>query len=1466
MANGDTLELDVPELESTNQAVRRPVFLPDVEPQAEGRAVTQRPVFLPDVEPQASVSVPKRPIFLPDSQGTEYKPQPTPAAADIPLTTPARELSAEIANRFAEQTPAVPASQMGVAPRAYPRDILAARQQAEEFGADFARRAQRAGAVGAAQQRAAQYAETQPMPEPPHPDTVADIFTKSWQTLLASARESAAAQEKSAHELAAKAGPPPVTTESLAVQAERRARLLNPNFDRMSDIEQDAAVRAARATLEAEQARDVQEFKDYETKEAQKSAVQEEAHRKSIPTGFEETLPGKIARTVGGLWPYAPASVLGAAGVGTAAVQMGTSSWGQAKEEALAQLNQLHPEMDQKAKDAAADKVADIAFGTGLVSGLTLGVAGTRLPISNIVARTIAGIGLGGVVQGGVAGAQQLTTNLAIKEQINPDYNLLTGVPEAATGGAALGGVFGGLHALPPVPKTEYGPTGARIRGPQERTLEEGQRRIEEGPPPRVPVAEVPVAETPVTEQAVVEKPPVTEEKPLPLTVPEAEEVRPVADEQQLGTGAEKLYNNLNNELKGSRSVLAPPTETIEPSAQALGFFPRPPRLIPEALKRWFGATVKGGESFALDYPELHPVALALRREPSFRQSFGEQTKIFPLEQALRGIAPKERERVIKEYSDYFKAAQNKQPLPTVSPETIDLIQKTKESLVPAGQIAKALNVHVQQSDGTWRPIRLIGPDYFPRMISGDTRDIFNERNGARRAEFDAIVHNAIARGEVKTRDEFVDKFTQALGGDTTSNDHFSNIEKARELKLPLSFYDTSPEAVIRYLHRAGERLAQIAAYGQKTGARGKDLFDVAIEKVDTSSRSYRDRQMIINRLNQLRRDVYKENYKSNLQHLSSLGRSGATAAFLGNWGTSVYNLIGGTAHNLAFGGPANFTRAMLDMPRLGKLVTEARERNILRTNLLQVLHDYDLAGGTDWASKAMGWTVEKAMKWGGQNLTENINRTLGMQQAKYLLSDFSRWYGSRTKYNPRQRWVMEQINKLGIHDLNALAAEHGIGPLSDEFIRQYVMEIHSNYGPGQLPAHIYDSPAGKFFLQFGKWGANASRILTRYYLAPLARAIKTGRRDEIFYHGMRSISFILAGVGAGGLGQALMNWAKERDPRDPTMGEIADAMVRGDNGQAFQWALQRAYGALILSGFTGNFGNYYDLAKQLGGKDPAGRVKDPLHPPVFGLLSPIFNLVNGWIGEGRAIPSAKLINDFINSTLSAYRVGAPMALARIHDFNDATGIEIPGLTDLAKEEHARSSLAFIRSRVNLFEQENPEFKEKQLIRGTRAISMGGRTQYDPFHDRIQAGLLTARLSDVNSAMREWLNNFPAEQLPARLKGLRESILSSTPIKPGGSTSLDSAMQFLDWAKKSLPEGEARRIFAQVQTYAKTAMQTGVFEKNATIQGLAKVDYDRFNTYQAKSAKPADVRKAQAQLADLIRRGNVAKALEQATQ
>jgi hypothetical protein len=768
--------------------------------------------------------------------------------------------------------------------------------------------------------------------------------------------------------------------------------------------------------------------------------------------------------------------------------------------------------------------------------------------------------------------------------------------------------------------------------------------------------------------------------------------------------------------------------------------------------------------------------------------------------------------------------------------------------------------------------MRLIGRDYYPRMISRDVQDIFNNRDGNRAADFDALVNRQIANGVVKDRQEFIDKFTHAISGDPHSNDHFSNLERGRQLQLPLDFYDHSPEALLRYAQRANERLAQVGAFGQKLSNKGKDMFDLATDKVNQSGNlSHNAKEAIIRRIADERTAQFNSQQQNGLERMGSAGRNIATGLFLSNQATAFRNLMTGAAQNFVFGGPGSFLKTAAQFPFHWKsMIGEAHDRNILRANLRNVMDDYNLVTNPNWLERGASKFGQWGIAFGGHNLTENINRTFGMQQAKEILRLFARDYG--VKDNPITRARDQFVaRRFGIrHDenptrtLSALAREGGNGPLSDEFLRQYVMDVHANYGPSQSPAHIFNSPVGKALTQFQRWSANTSRMATREYLMPLTRAIQSGSPSEIGYHALRSIGYLAAGAGVMLPTQAILNAIYHRDPKDPTLAEIGKQFQKGDNAQALQWGLAKLYGLVQMSGFTGLFGNTADVIQNTLGFDPSGRLKDPLHPPSFGVLEPWLALFGGIKGEGfqRAMQDPKLWNDFANKLSSTYRTGRAAVLGTAN----SAGIKIPWSEAYA----AQNTRNFARDRIAMYEAQNPVLQQKAEQRGTQApfTQMAGRKPFDPTGDRIINGLLSGHGEDVNSAIREWLSSVPMEQRKAEYNRIKAKINDNSPLKVGGSTKPEAVMQFLDWARGNLPEGEARRIYSLASTYAQTALSTGMEDKSKGMNALAKLDYDKAQSVRAPSVAAAAQQQAQnaAQgrqvMAELVKRQRAAQALQ----
>jgi hypothetical protein len=256
--------------------------------------------------------------------------------------------------------------------------------------------------------------------------------------------------------------------------------------------------------------------------------------------------------------------------------------------------------------------------------------------------------------------------------------------------------------------------------------------------------------------------------------------------------------------------------------------------------------------------------------------------------------------------------------------------------------------------------------------------------------------------------------------------------------------------------------------------------------------------------------------------------------------------------------------------------------------------------------------------------------------------------------------------------------------------------------------------------------------------------------------------------------------------------------------------------------------------------------------------MEPFMSLLSNIKDEGiqNAMRDPKIWNDFASRLSSTYRVGKEIALGTAN----SAGIKIPW----SEEYGAQNTRNFARSRIAMYEAQNPVLQqaEKKGI-----YPQLPRTAFDPTGDRIIGGLLSGHGEEVNSAIREWLSSVPVEQRKAEYDRIKSKISSNSPLKVGGSSKPEAVMQFLDWARGNLPEGEARRIYSLASTYAQTALSTGLEDKSKGMNALAKLDYDKARSVRQPSAAAAAhqsaVNAAQGRelMAQLARRQKVAEQL-----
>lgn len=353
----------------------------------------------------------------------------------------------------------------------------------------------------------------------------------------------------------------------------------------------------------------------------------------------------------------------------------------------------------------------------------------------------------------------------------------------------------------------------------------------------------------------------------------------------------------------------------------------------------------KGGEDYLNDYAETRALGLQERRYPSFAQKFASDTK----EPELRRQSDKASKSVKAEFEAWNDAEQNGLPLPKVSPEAAKLINAAKDTFQGMGAIMKRQGTLVQESSGKIRPARIIGRSFFPRSPNQNMLDIWKYRDtnevnpatGNRYSDdFNAVVNESLRAGELNVngqppllpREEFINRFINSHVSEQTSNAHFANQERARELNLPLRFNDYSLGTALRYVNRGIDNLAQHEAFGQKIG-RVQDLFDRTIKEVENSSRIYPDtKRFIVDRLRSERDAVYNQWARGEFR--TALGKTlqTATGLYVGNPASSFKYLVTGQMQNIAFNGPVRFLRTIVSGAFHPSSIPELFDRLTMRT------------------------------------------------------------------------------------------------------------------------------------------------------------------------------------------------------------------------------------------------------------------------------------------------------------------------------------------------------------------------------------------------------------------------------------------------------------------------------------------------------------------------------------------------------
>lgn len=768
--------------------------------------------------------------------------------------------------------------------------------------------------------------------------------------------------------------------------------------------------------------------------------------------------------------------------------------------------------------------------------------------------------------------------------------------------------------------------------------------------------------------------------------------------------------------------------------------------------------------------PGLQRLGAAVRKHVDQARKYdGEMVAPYRAWEKAHGSA--ERKQAYRDFEAYWgerernpqSANRNLSEAGKASQELVELWRQTARF---ADEHNKGMSVFDDELN-YYRPIGSIR-DYFPRMPKASLFEMLD--HGIKdQAEWKRIVDQLIEEKKIKSEAEAKAYLQKSLKPERRF-DYMGNIEKARKLPLPNKLYDYSFATARRYMKAWSERKAQVEAFGQKLGPKGKDFFDIVKEKTyDKATSDY---------ITAVQKRAYGEVPDNIVHRTAAFLNTLVTPLYLGNPKTMERNVISGLAHNVTTFGLKPALKAALDVKRAWGSIDDAYAKGILHDDLMHMMADAEQLSSKPLAKLQRGSSA--FMKAIGYNFFEDIGRAHGMLTAKTLLRDAIKAY----EKNPNSRASLQYraFMKRNGHSLPQLAAEGMEGALTDRYLRESVNVAQGGYRYDQVPIFT-DSPAGRFLFKFQKWGTQATRNMVKNALAPMmGDEIKiTGPDGKVKTVNVRTFTPATRYLATTMLvGQAILGIESAIFGTSPGYASI-DEIVKTwdeDKKRALMLALDRSWKGLIAVGGLGIISNY---AQQVMDATERRSAKSPFSPPGLGPLASIVDLVLTAKEQGKV--TARDLDEFTRSQSSLYR----------------TGKQIGGKAGLIQNEATDQDMRWLNAVTRRYAQ---EVGEEQT---NRAIGPKPKGPLTPFREDLRDALLTGNGAEAKRIVDKQTQGMSGPEKKAFLDTLKTSVRSSQPIRIGGVAGAARKVLFMEWARRRLSPEEISRIRKLDEAYMRAA-------------------------------------------------------------
>jgi hypothetical protein len=810
---------------------------------------------------------------------------------------------------------------------------------------------------------------------------------------------------------------------------------------------------------------------------------------------------------------------------------------------------------------------------------------------------------------------------------------------------------------------------------------------------------------------------------------------------------------------------------------------------------------------------QKNPTALKLSKAIHDKANYEAEIEArlaLPVENALETMPDRKTRKTAKDEFEQYQMTKGSRGKPAAeellqgfSEAGKELVRAYQQVAAASGSFAQRQNVQVwDQAEnggkGGYRQIRNLGGDYWPRVIKQDLLKAIANPDKHRKvieAYSEALAAEGWTEAQIK---DFFQGTAPAL---LNRSDFFGQLEMARTAKLPSIFYEYGFDKVFPgFVRGYADRMAQIMAYGQKLkrDPNSKDLFEEAIEEsVNAETREF---------IQEIQKQAYRISERTAWNRFTQSVRTLASGLLLANPLTTVpRNVISGLLANVEAGGLLRTFKAFSQVVSGQVSQMTAKQLGTVKANVLdsQDYQDPELSAA-DWVRRFSNFTLGAS----GYNASERFVRTIATATAMQYVTDY-------LHAAPNSKTAQEAeafMGRVGV-DPRKIRVEDGDfkqGRESRTLIRRFVKDSQFGYDVSQVPLWA-NSPVGRLFYQFGRWGTQRARTLWKHVFEPAIFGELVGEPGKRYkVRNMKPLATVLTATMARGVAvgatavltgevfAAIAQAAFKRDRDDEDWSVIMERLSQNDEG-AMKSLMERLANDVMMGGMLGILSQPADLAKSWV---QGSRFKNPIEPPATSVPKAVFEVLRSWYERG--MPSsfddgtAGIGKDLWMSLRSVMPgVGA------VSDAVGRMGSLVAKQTDYFGSADATRTLANLRKATRRFANES----------GLEAGGIEGRFAKKPQTaslDRMQDALLRGDAEDAGKVLNEYLDRFGKDDPGRALKSMKASMRARQPIKVGSHSSEDVREEFIDWARKHLSADRLREIEEIQDRYNDTAAAVGL--------------------------------------------------------